>query len=71
MAEISVFMTVFNAEPFLHESVTSLLHQDFTDWELKLSKMDPVMGVGGFCQVFLTRESRRHIRVRTSGAPKR
>ena len=34
MPKISVLMTVFNAEPFLHESVTSLVNQDFTDWEL-------------------------------------
>lgn len=27
-------MTVFNAEPYLEESLTSLVNQDFTDWEL-------------------------------------
>ena len=34
MPKISVLMTVFNAEPYLQESLASLLHQDFTDWEL-------------------------------------
>ncbi len=32
--KISVLMTVFNAEPYLQESLMSLLDQDFTDWEL-------------------------------------
>ena len=32
--KISVLMTVFNAEPYLEESLTSLVNQDFTDWEL-------------------------------------
>lgn len=34
MSKISVLMTVFNAEPYLEESLTSLVNQDFTDWEL-------------------------------------
>jgi glycosyltransferase involved in cell wall biosynthesis len=31
---VSVIMTVYNAEEYLEQSISSVLRQDFDDWEL-------------------------------------
>ena len=52
MPKISVLMTVFNAEPYLQESLVSLLNQDFTDWELVVIENGSSDGSGKILRSF-------------------
>ena len=52
MPKISVLMTVFNAEPYLKESLTSLIDQDFTDWELIVIENGSIDGSGKILRSF-------------------
>jgi len=58
MAEISVIIPVYQAEPFLKTCLDSVVHQTFEDWELLLIDDGSRDRSGDICEEYKARDSR-------------
>jgi glycosyltransferase involved in cell wall biosynthesis len=56
--KISIGLPVYNGEPYLRESIESILAQDFEDFELLISDNASTDGTWGICQEYATNDAR-------------
>ena len=56
--ELSIIVPVYNAEPYLHRCIKSILRQTFTDFELILIDDGSVDGSGKICDYYLQQDKR-------------
>jgi glycosyltransferase involved in cell wall biosynthesis len=61
--KVSIGMPVYNGEPFIHEALTSLLAQSFTDFELIIYDNASTDGTETICREFAAKDARvRYLR---------
>ncbi len=69
---VSIAMTVFNAKPYLAKTLSSLLNQEYTNFELIISDNASEDGSGEICQEFANRDNRiKYYRNTTNMGPAR
>ncbi len=55
---VSLALPVYNGEKFIAEAITSILAQDYSDFELIITDNDSTNSTAGICQEFASKDSR-------------
>ena len=58
MPHVSIVIPVYNTSRFLEECIRSVLHQDFTDWQVILIDDGSTDGSGTICDQFAANDPR-------------
>lgn len=58
---VSVIVPVYNVEPYLRKCIESILHQDFSDFEVLLIDDGSTDKSGEICDIFSKKDSRIHV----------
>ena len=61
MPEVSVIVPIYNVEPYIHNSLNSILAQTFTDFELILVDDGSTDNCGAICDEYAALDSRIHV----------